>query len=476
MKNRILLFTALLAGCMLAVSCSSDEGGDGGGGKKGTTKTYGALNHLSITDAEYLYATTGGSSSNARTRSGVSASSQLFKITYNGETKEVAILDENGETVPVEDMKIAYANDDLVFFAFYYGIYETDKAGNIIQKWNDLGDDVSEIGGVSQAYLIRKSDGGVFVVPEMFYAAFGWYYQSWSGEQFGSAAPTKDMVARYDKNQNMYCQTRDALYKITSTNGISATKLIDLDYNSNEGYVVDWNGYVLYGNTQCLTPDGNTFKIDDINIHRYENPIIPFSKDDEGGFLYWEHKGWNGYEGNELSLYKYMVNESTQSADKDFLGNFTFNNPLDNNPNVFDPYANPLIILPNKIIFNDQGYGKIIVVRGYDDIKELDAQVGAIQYVSDNYIYWVDYPAGIKSLSIDTGATTTIHSFAVNRDYYNYSFADDVILFYATDKQSGDIYLCQIKDGVYSDKLIETGAGNNNTNSSPEIIDFVRVN
>lgn len=466
MRTRILL---LLACCALVMSCNKDGGGSG---KKGTTKTYGTLSHLSITDAQYLYATSGaeiGGRARSATRSGGGESSQLFKIKYNGQTEEISIQDENGETIPVENMKIAPANDDLVFFAFEYGIYETDSDGNIIYITDYHGDRIkSQVGNVSQAYLIRKNDGAVFVVPEAFYAAFGWYSSSWSDIENPTVGTDKlaHLLMRYDKNNNMYCLSNSNVYKVVSTSGVVATKVV----SNTDDYCVDWNGNILYGgsDTWCVTPAGRSFKVGNVPINRNLNFILPFHKSSTGGFLYWE---WS--EG-AIWLYKYAVNETTESADKELLATIPFStHPLYDlqRTSGYEAYRNTLIILKDKTVFNDRN--RIIIIKGPDDIKTVNATINQIVHISDNYIYYINN--GIQSMNIATEATATVFSFAANRDYSGYSFADDSILFYATDKQSGDIYLCQIKGGTYSDKLIASGT-NNNTDSAPEIIDFLRIN
>lgn len=237
MKNKLLL---LLAVCGMVLSCTKDDGG-----KAGNKKTYAEISNLDIVGESHIFTTGSGNTQRGRTRSDDQTKDHLFKVLTDGQTVEVIIKDKDGNVLPVEQMMVKPATDDLIFFAYSFN-----------NAWLvDPSDNYWEAETVGGAYFARKSDGAVFEIPKMFYTAFGW---TGNGGYEGIFK---------DKNQNLYCRVDDGVYKMESKNGITATRIASgIPRPLDNPYKIDWYGNVLYfndfGNVRCVTPSGKNFILD----------------------------------------------------------------------------------------------------------------------------------------------------------------------------------------------------------------------
>ncbi len=448
MRNRILL---LLACCALVVSCSKDEGGN----KRG--KRYAAISHLDIAGAEYLYTTgtpnSASASAFARSRSGMELGPQLFKILASGQTNEVIIKDANGEEIPIVDMKIYPVNDDLIFFAYRYDYYD---------------DNDGYAGSDTPAFFVRKSDGAVFAVPEMFWTSFDWHY---GNDKYWNSQSN----FRLDKRQNLYCSVLKSVYRITTDaaqKSVTATKIADglagcshtrssVNYNNAHvcGITVDWNGNVIYkndfDNIYCVTALGAKFKIDNLDVpalFRVSQLLYPFPKSDNGGFLsfYFDDSTM----GVELSVCN--INEQEQKLEFTSIDDITRYNFTE--------------VLEDKLaVFTDDA---IILMRSPTDIKTVSRPASPqnnYDYIANNGLYWHDNN-GIYHFDFDAETTKTLHPFDASREYYSFSYTDALIIFYAVDRAQEKRYICEIRAGVYSEKETQGDTG-----TTPEIIDFIQV-
>lgn len=435
MKNKLLL---LIACCAIVVSCSKDE--NGGGGKD---KTYAEVKTLDIANAEYLYSTQTANS--ARSRAGSADPAQLFKVLSNGTTEGVAIVDANGETIPTDEIYVNPATNDLIFFAYTYKTFDYND-GHGYDWYNYFG----------PAYFVRKSDGAVFEVPEMFYYNFGW-----NGTN-GSFQHANEIYK--DKNQNLYCaassdnfQTR-SIYKIESNSGITATKLVD-NFGTNYDYdfCVDNLGNILYvntlGDTWCRTVSGEKFLVEDDIF--FPNLTI-FPNNQNGGFFC--------YDG--LDLYEYKVNAENRRIDAVIVSGLTR-----------EEMSVP-IPLSDKVVIVGVEARTITVMKSLTDIRKIDMSGGLGNIfeitkgknLTDNYLYWYD-DAAIYSLNLNTGEKEAIHQLNTSRRNNDFLFADDMIIFYSVDRQTEKTYMCEIKSGVYS----ETEIGTTGADSTPSVISFMKV-
>lgn len=418
MKNRILLLTAMIAGCMLTVSCSKD-GGNGGGGDKTTTygKVYAPIKNLDIVGAEYLYTVKSETelSPDARTRSTITTDvSQLFKVLSSGNTEEVVVIDSNGETIPVTNIIIQQATDDLIYFCYEYEIktwieYEDEDYG----YWG-------ETTVYTHSYFVRTSDGGVFEIPDQFSGAI--------------------LSAYKDNNQNLYCAvlpngnndydgpsappTTKDIYKIESKSGVNATKIASTvpilratsrsHYGEDIAWTVDKLGNVLYinnyGNARCAPPDGEEFILDVSELWTDDdyyiplktgevipaknvivvNRLIPIMNSTTGGFVMsvTEFDEWNNYIGEYLA--HCTINKQTKRLDATRL---------------CDYYHGEWITLADRIVII--GNGVITTIKSPTDIETVTCQTPVGNYTTTgNYMYWVDnnqiyrldYTAGNSSM------------------------------------------------------------------------------
>lgn len=436
----------------MVVSCSKDENGGGGGGKG---KTYAEIKSLDIVGAEYLYSTGNATNSGRSTRAENVAKAQLFKILSNGTTEEVSIVDANGETIPVDVVGINPVTDDIIFFGYSYTTFD----------YND-GYGYDYYTTHSPAYFARVNDGAVFELPEMFRSAFGW-----TGEGNGFS---EHLVGRgelfKDKYDNIYITSQPIpeLYKIEFNSGITATKIAsDLPVWGNELRGDILGNAVYYNKDQkltCLTPSGKKFIIND-NI--WMPKFLPFPDNENGGFL---HIEMSSFDGGETNMWHYKVNSSSDGFEKTLLR-------TGDSEEFGDPRR-----LEDKIVlinwYGDiEGNGTLEIIKSPTDIEMIDLPSDYYPEMkghnfTDNYLYWYANNE-IRSLNLETKEVKTLHQLDQTRTNSNFSFADDMIIFYSEDRQNDKTYLCEIKNGIYSEtEIIES----NTDNFVPTIIDFIRVN
>ncbi|MDR1671722.1 MAG: hypothetical protein LBR57_04305 [Alistipes sp.] len=423
MKTKLLL-SAMLACALLGVACTK-EGGE--------SKTYGKINFLDITDAEYLYTTRAG----GNTRADGDGLAHLFKMVASGNVEEVVIKDENGDEVPATRIKISQVTDNLIFFGIQYG-------------------------NVAPAYFIRKSDGAAFEIPEILQWSFDWhgYIDSNSG-----AIRVRDQRTVYvDKQKNIFVLTSNAeLYKVSySGQGISAVKTA----SNVRKLSVDWEGNVFYmndyDNLWCIAADGTAFQveeqIEDLPIYfpeyshdRSELTFFhSFPQRDGGGFLYMTPGRW----------YLITVNAGEKRAEQQLIFETTDTELI--------YHDNRAVSLANKILAKGA-----VIIRSDLSTKTLEKKVpveSTSTAYTTNHAYWTDQTA-VWDFNAETEETTAVHTFNTNVECSNFSYADGLILFTMTDRTREKRFRCEIRNGVYSEEEI-TSAGS----ETPEMIDFIRVN
>lgn len=231
MKNKLLL---LLACCAMVASCSKDGGGNGSG------KKYAGIKQLDVADAKCLYSISGGVI--ARSAESSADGAKLFKILANTQTKEVAVVDENGEQIPVTDIYCEPLNEKLLFFGFGYRIEDKYDDNYSYTEYH--------------AYLIHSENGTALEIPNALYPAFDWppidYYKQ-------EIHPSKYILS--DKNNNLYCIVQSTIYKVTVGSSITLNALTT-DAKTASDIYVDWLETILYQNSSggvtCITPPRRT--------------------------------------------------------------------------------------------------------------------------------------------------------------------------------------------------------------------------
>jgi hypothetical protein len=424
MKTKFTLL-AMLAGAMLATSCTK-EGGEG--------KTYGKIDFLDITDAEYLYTTRSGGT----TRAEGDGLTHLFKMVASGNVEEVVIKDENGDEVPATKIKISQVTDNLIFFGIQYG-------------------------KVAPAYFIRKSDGAAFEVPEILQWSFDWHGYS-DGEDMVARLERNQRTVYVDKQENIFVLTSGSeLYKVSySGQGISAEKTA----SNVRKLSVDWEGNVFYmndyDNLWCVAADGTTFQVEvqiedqPLNFPEYSHDrsvltfLHSFPQRDGGGFLYMTPWKW----------YLITVNAGEKRAEPQLIYEIT-DTELIHNDNRAVSLANTILAKGAVIIRSDLSTKTLE--------KKIPVESESTAYTA-NHAYWTDDTA-VWDFNAETEAITALHTFSTNVECRNFSYADGLIMFSMTDKTREKRFRCEIRNGVYSEEEI-TSAGS----ETPEVIDFIRVN
>lgn len=227
---------------------------------------------------------------------------------------------------------------------------------------------------------------------------------------------------------------------------------------------VDWLGTILYqnsaGGTTCITPAGQKYATG-ITIGD-TGAIVPFPKSEVGGFLYIQKTN------EDHGFYEYHINGSGQETSTLLA--------VPDGVNVNIPQGDFAVAVNNKLTLFLDG-----PPQNYTDVKYMfivssptTNNSASIKVIND-FLLWTngrhavgnqlcflaeygDYLGGnfnntICTMDLDSETINTIYQIPNNRTCHGLVNTGDVVLFWLWDGPPDyEGYLCEIRNGVYSEK------------------------
>lgn len=402
-----------------------------------TAKLVSSLKHIDIADAQSLYLAT-----STLTRGGVDYEDKpvLYKITFNGETKEVEFIDEEGNKPPVWTNYTMNLSDKFLLVNVGFDC--------------DHGDYVHRL---QYAYIVRKSDGAMFAPriqndkhDDLMPGIMSFFeYDQIGYKDVLTLVNEKAWQLQVDDEDDVYYSTV-GIYKIydDATDNVFVEELVSREIFGNapwEGFNVNGNGDVWmlnygYDISLCRLSSG-AFVRDVTYDGGYDSGRI-FTLPDYPENYYRLDAGasWEPW-----TLYRYTPQQNMLKEEVANSGDFQ-SSGLTPSPD----YSFFVVMLDDcSIIFAGGG---IFVVRSETDVRFCDVAFPKNKenrpYLhSDKYVYAADNGGNIMRFDPSDGTVSTAYANGRYQIENLRIFSDDIMQFSGYDLQTGESIIVQIENG-----------------------------
>lgn len=399
-----------------------------------TAKLVSSLKHIDIADAQSLFIAT-----STLTRGGIDDEEKpvLYKITFNGETKEVEFIDEEGNKPSVWTNYTLNLSDKFLLVNVGFDCDHRDYSHRL-----------------QYAYIVRKSDGAMFA-PRIQNDNHNYlmsgpmsFFEYKENLDVLTQVSEKAWQLQVDDEDNVYysnlgiCKIYD-----DATGNVFVEKLVSYEIFPND----PWEGFNVNGN-------GDVWMLkmfDDISLCRLNTGDFVRDENYDGGYQSGEIFTLPGYPKNYYrldadsfwmpwTLYRYTPQPNILKEEVINSGNFQ-------SSELTSPaYQFCVVMLDDcSIIFAGGG---IFVVRSETDVRFCDVAFPENKenrpYLhSDKYVYAADNGGNIMRFDPSDGTVSTVYA---NRRYQIETlriFSDDIMQFSGYDLQTGESIIVQIENG-----------------------------
>lgn len=399
-----------------------------------TAKLVSSLKHIDIADAQSLFIAT-----STLTRGGIDDEEKpvLYKITFNGETKEVEFIDEEGNKPSVWTNYTLNLSDKFLLVNVGFDCDHRDYSHRL-----------------QYAYIVRKSDGAMFA-PRIQNDNHNYlmsgpmsFFEYKENLDVLTQVSEKAWQLQVDDEDNVY-YSNVGICKIydDATGNVFVEELVSdniFDYYTAK-FTVNGNGDIWMLNSH-----------DDISLCRLSSGVFVRDVTYDGGY----HSGYiftlpdypeNYYRlyadafGRPWILYRYTPQQNILKEEVVNSGNIQSSN-LTSSP----AYQFYVVMLDDcSIIFDGGG---IFVIRSETDVRFCDVAFPENKenrpYLhSDKYVYAADNGGNIMRFDPSDGTVSTVYA---NRRYQIETlriFSDDIMQFSGYDLQTGESIIVQIENG-----------------------------
>lgn len=402
-----------------------------------------SLKYADIADAEALYVAT-----ETATRAGGDEKPHLYKITFNGETKEVEFIDENGNKASTWTNYVMNLSDKFLLI----------NLGVRIEYEDYYKDD-------EYAFVVRKSDGAMFsagmqteagasIMPPIMF-----FFRSDYGESddISGRVGEKAQLLQVDNDDNVY-YPGDGIVKIyeTASRDVFVEELVAWEMTNGSSvkpwFRVNGKGDVMFMGTRgtlCRLTDGSFVPVN--NNEEIRGGDV-FTLPDNPQNFYYIYTDYDGSYVYSWHLCKYAAKQGVLEPEVVSSGKV--------NQVIGIPWAKPIVKLDDCVVhFLENG---TLVIYSETDVRfhdvnfpdPADVDWGYYQH-SDRYIYSLGDKGEVIRFDPTDGTVHTVYS-SLRYQIKNYKvYADDLLQFSGFDLQTGAKVIVQVKNGqeVILDKI-----------------------